>query len=147
MTGERDRDREAAYWRAFGEWMTARRAKMLPERWTQAKLATELGLIGTKVKREWIVQVEGGKKPSAELADAIQRLLGPAPEFDTSAPVSVSQLVEAIGALVDEMRLSRVQQEEQTRVLLEAVAALVGRPAPTGTSSGSEIAAPAGTGR
>lgn len=90
-----DRERESKRWRQFGAWMKSRRAAMKPDAWTQARLAAELTVIGHKVTREWIVQVEGGSPPSPELAAAIQRLLGPAPAPE-DRPVDLDALVQAI---------------------------------------------------
>jgi DNA-binding transcriptional regulator YiaG len=57
-------------------------------------------------------------------------------------------LQDAIRELVEEMRLSRAQQDEATMALLRALAAVVGPdPGPPGTSGGSEPAAVAGSRR
>ena len=80
-----------------------------------------------------------------------QPSIAPQPTGTTdSADPLVSALLrqtEAIEALVAELRLSRAEQIESTDALLRAMAAVVGGPAPGGTSADSEPAAHAGTGR
>ena len=56
-------------------------------------------------------------------------------------------LQDAIRELVEEMRLSRIQQEEATLAILRALGAVLGSgPGPRGTRDDTEIATPAGTG-
>lgn len=57
-------------------------------------------------------------------------------------------LQDAIRELIEELRLSRAQQDEATLALLRALAAVVRPdPAPTGTPGDSARGAPAGSGR
>lgn len=99
---------------AFGAWMRERRNAMKPERWTQERLAKEIAATGLAVTRNWIVQLEAGAHAGPELSAAIQRLLGPAPQA-AAMPVSMEALVEQISALVEELRLSRQEQERWNR--------------------------------
>lgn len=67
--------------------------------------------------------------------------------YEGRAPEPVP-LQDAIRELIEEMRLSRAQQDEATLALLRALAAVVRPdPAPTGTRGGTARGAPAGTER
>jgi transcriptional regulator with XRE-family HTH domain len=85
------------YWKQFGDWMRAARARQKPDAWTQERLAAELDKHGHRVTRAWVNQLEGGKRPSPELAQAIEELLGRAPSF-TAPAVDQSELVGALMA-------------------------------------------------
>lgn len=152
--GPQARDDRDRYWKAFGAWVRKRLSEQTPDRWTQVRLRDELADIGIRVKREWVNQVINGKPPSDDLRRGIERLLGVFPEPDSDAP-DLSQLIEAIHTLVEEMRLtraqeksSRTQQVASTDAILRALAAVLpGAPTPPGTPDQSGTGAPAGSGQ
>lgn len=145
-----DRERQARQDRDFGLWLKSARTSMKPEKWTQQRVADELGRRGYHVERSWIVQVEGGAHPSEELRDALQALFGRRFEaHDEPGPTdlltALREQTDAISALVLELRLARERQTVFDEDILRALGALAGSPALQGTPPGSGRAAPVGT--
>lgn len=97
----------------------------------------------------------GDRQPRADEAEYLASVFGWPPEDDVPSAGSgdgissdSAALIAAIRSLVEEMRLSRAQQDESTQALLEAVAAVAhgGRGQPE-TSDDTGHEAHAGTGR
>jgi transcriptional regulator with XRE-family HTH domain len=119
------------YWKQFGDWMRAARARQKPDAWTQERLAAELDKHGHRVTRAWVNQLEGGKRPSPELAQAIEELLGRAPSFSAPA-VDQSELVgalmaqtEALNRLVDVLTRRVAERDDAIAAALPEIEAFL----------------------
>lgn len=121
---------------------------------TQAFELVYAGLgISPKSRAVYLAIDMGDRQPTATEAEYLASVFG-WPSEPTEATESGDPLVAAltrqsaaIEALVEELRLARAGQVVANDVLLQAIAAAVGGPAPQGTSAGSGHEAPAGTGR
>jgi hypothetical protein len=132
-------EQDEAQWKRFGAWVRARRGEMKPDRWTQKRLADELTEIGQAVTREWIVQVEQGKRPSADLVRAIERLFGPAPDFTSTsrggedqgslvaATLAQNELLSAQNAILSATLTGIKEAFDAQRQMFESVLSVVTR--------------------
>ena len=110
---------------------------------TAAERRRGLDAAGIRVDQSTYASLESGTLCQSPKLDAIRTFYkSEPPRAGTGDP-----LVEAITALVEEMRLSRVQQTESTDAILRAIAATIGAPMPPGTSADSGREALAGTPR
>jgi transcriptional regulator with XRE-family HTH domain len=130
----------------YGQWLVAARQAKGYE--TATKALQAMAAAGIAIGKSTYAEYESGSKaPSKNHLPLLEAFWGPAPEVNAE-PTDQTDLVVAIRELVDEMRLSRAQQDESTQALLRAVAAVLpstqGRP---GTSGDTGLEAPAGTGR
>lgn len=136
-----------------GPWLRAQRGKR-----KQDAVVADLAERGVVIGRSWLSRAENGAPMSEELLRAFEDYYGSvAPPYEPPVASSdkiatdssgLAALVSAIGELVQELRLSRAQQDESTVALLAALAAVVpSAQVPRGTRDGTEPEAHAGTGQ